>query len=355
MTTDGELCCPASTRWMAALDRVAHDAYHHPAYVEFDANYCAGRPVGFLYEESGHVFLLPLVLRMIPGTDRCDAVSPYGYPSPISDTQDQRLWDAAVDALVRKLGAEGSVSCFVRMHPLLGAQHASLARVGTLAYHGDTVSIDLRRSEEEMWQQVRGNHRRHIHRARRLGRMTAIDDWGFLDDFIDIYHETMRRVGAADYYFFPHSYFAALRDALGECLHLAVVLADGTAIGGGLFFEEDGIVQYHLGGSRAAYLPEQPSKLLIDDVRRWASARGNTALHLGSGVGGRNNPLFHFKAGFSDARHEFHTWRIVLDPDEYGRLTVTRNPQAASVSANGNANANGNGNGNGYFPAYRTP
>jgi hypothetical protein len=343
VTTEGELCLPSSSRWEQALRRLRHDVYHRPAYVAFDAACAAGRPAGFVYQESGHVFLLPLVLRPIPGSDRVDATSPYGYPAPVSDTEDEGFWDAAVAALRRCLAAEGAVCCFARLHPLLPAPAAALARAGTLVQHGETVSINLCLPEEEMWRQVRGNHRRHINRARRLGRTVVLDDWHHLDAYIAIYHETMRRVGATCYYFFGPRYFAALRDAMGERLHLAVVLAGDVPIGGGLFFEEDGIVQYHLGGSRTDRLPEQPSKLMIDEVRRWGSARGNTVLHLGSGVGGRDNPLFHFKAGFSDARHPFHTWRMVVDAAEYRRLSRAQSPGADPDDRDG------------YFPAYRTP
>ena len=60
-----------------------------------------------------------------------------------------------------------------------------------------------------------------------------------------------------------------------------------------------------------------------------------------AGLGGSADSLFHFKAGFSDQRHAFHTWRVVVDPAEYAALTRTRNPEAS-------------GNGfDGHFPAYR--
>ena len=71
----------------------------------------------------------------------------------------------------------------------------------------------------------------------------------------------------------------------------------------GLFFERQGIVQYHLSGSRRPALRRQPTKLMMDDMVAWAQARGNRVLHLGGGVGGREDSLFHFKAGLLGLAH----------------------------------------------------
>jgi hypothetical protein len=338
---EGILCTPASPAWTAALRRLPHDVYQDPAYVRFDAAYGGGTPVAYLYEAGGHTLLLPLVLRPVPGTDLLDATSPYGYPAPVSDTTSEAFWAAAVAGLPVALRAARVVSCFVRMHPLLPAPRDVLAAAGHVEYHGDTVSIDLTLTEEQGWQQVRGNHRRHINRARRDGRTVAFDDWSHLAAFTSIYSETMHRVGAAPYYHFGPGYFRDLRAALGSRLHLAVALDGDEPIAGALCFAAGGIVQYHLGGTRTERLGEQPSKLVLWEVASWGRAHGYRAFNLGSGVGGRDNPLFHFKAGFSSSRHPFHTWRIVADPVSYEELSVRAGNPAGAADLSG------------YFPAYR--
>ena len=68
------------------------------------------------------------------------------------------------------------------------------------------------------------------------------------------------------------------------------------------------------------------------------SGRRNEALnvlHLGGGVGGAQDSLMHFKAGFSDRRHLFKTWRVVLDEQQYTELSG-KEPEST-----------------GFFPAYR--
>jgi hypothetical protein len=343
-----ELLEPASARWSEALGRVPHDVYHLPGYAELDAGLSGGTARCLHYRDDGGTVLMPLVLRRIPGTDRVDACSPYGYPGPVSDADpdDSRFWARAGEAINAGLRQAGVVSCFIRLHPLLAPPLPALARHGALVQHCHTVSIDLTRSEDELWAQTRANHRRQINRARRDGIVVCTDGSGRLEEFVQIYHQTMTRVGAGDYYFFDAAYFDDLRRALGDAVRLVSVHAGGTdtpMIGGGLFFEHDGIVQYHLGATRDGHGAQQPTKVMFDDVRRWAKRRGCTSFHLGGGLGGRNDELFHFKAGFSDQHLPFHTWRLVTDRAAYTRLA---DAAGAPVTA-------GEPEGTGFFPAYR--
>jgi Acetyltransferase (GNAT) domain len=340
-----DMLSPSDPEWGQLLRLAPHDVYQLPAYNAFEAGTDGRRTTAFAYCEGGRVFLLPLLLDVIDGTTFLDATSAYGYSGPVSNSTDNAFWERATSALIEMLRVERVVTCFVRLHPLLPTDLAALAAFGWVPLHGLTVSIDLTLVEEQAWRQIRENHRRDIVRARKRGRRLVVDPWDELDDFIKMYHETMSRVGANAGYFFKRSYFYSLREALDEHMHLMLVEADGRFIGGGIFFEYGGIVQYHLGATHTEWLREQPSKLMFDEVRRWASARGNHVLHLGGGLGGQsspeNNGLFRFKAGFSDRRHMFHTWRVVIDEPVYEQLT-RRSLSGTDPST-------------GYFPPYRNP
>jgi hypothetical protein len=341
MMADGALYPAHAPVWARALRGLRHDVYHTGSYVAFDAAYGGGAATAYIYTDGAHTLLLPLVLRPIPGSRHLDATSPYGYPSPIADTTDADFWAAAATRLPAALADADVVSCFVRLHPLLPHSTEALRRVGRVEYHGDTVSMDLRLTDEQAWRLVRANHRRHINRARRAGHRVVFDDWTRLDDFIALYRQTMLRVGAEPYYHFPPAYFHGLREAIRDEVHLALAMDGEQVLAGGLCFARDGIMQYHLGGTRTERLAEQPSKLVLYEAASWGRERGYRSFHLGSGVGGRDNPLYHFKAGFSDLRHPFHTWRIVVDAAAYAQLTARANPLADPADLSG------------YFPAYR--
>jgi hypothetical protein len=157
-------------------------------------------------------------------------------------------------------------------------------------------------------------------------------------------------VSATPYYLFGDEYFDGLRAALGDRMRLSIVEADGEVAAAALFVETSGIVQYHLSGTAPAFVREGLTKVLIDHARCWATDRGDRALHLGGGLGSRpDDPLFHFKAGFSDLRHPFYTLRVVVDEDAYRDLVQARRGDMGADAAAGEDGRAA------YFPAYRSP
>jgi hypothetical protein len=319
---EAALMGPDEAAWADTLSRIDHDVYHLPEYVRLDSQLSGGEPLAFRYRDAERLFVLPLVLRPVPGTDLRDAVSPYGYPGPAAGAgpDETGFWRDAARALIDTLAAEGVVSAFVRLHPLLATPTAVLAESGTVVHHGRTVSIDLRQHPDEMWHQTHRTHRNQINKARRAGVTVVFDDWDRLDEWVAAYHATMRRVDATDFYFFDAAHFHRLHDALGDRVHLAVALdADGELLGGNLFFEHRGLMHTHLQGTRDLRVAHA-DKLLYDEIRRWGHARGNRVYHLGGGLGGAGDSLFRYKAAFSAGREDFHTWRIVADPDAFAKL-----------------------------------
>ena len=309
--------------WADTLSRIEHDVYHLPEYVRLDAQLSGGTPIAFRYMDAERFLLVPLVLEQIPGSYLRDAASPYGYSGPASNAgpDETDFWRAAGRAMIETLAADGVISAFVRLHPLLTAPVATLAEIGTIVHHGQTISIDLRQHPDEMWHQTHRTHRNQINKARRAGVTVVFDDWTWLERWVETYHATMRRVDATDFYFFDAEHFRRLRAALGDRVHLAVALdADGELLGGNLFFEYHGLMHTHLQGTRDRTVMHA-DKLLYDEIRRWGHARGNRVYHLGGGLGGSDDSLFRYKAAFSAGREDFHTWRIVTDPDMFAKLS----------------------------------
>jgi hypothetical protein len=339
-----------SSRWAALLARARHDFYQLPGYGDLYADPDRGEVACAYHARLGEEQLLvPLILRPIPRQEEewWDAASPYGYPSLLylapEDDQPSHL-DQLLVRMRADFAARRIVAVFLRLHPLLTAAESALPGHGTLVRHGYTVSVDLTLDEEEMWRQTRRDHRRNINRSKREGHIARMDtQWQHFDAFCAVYRETMNRVGATEQYFFSRSYFEGLRRLLGSRLHLCVVEIAGEIASAGLFTEVCGIVQFHLSGTFDDYLSDRPSKLMLDYVRQWGKARGNRDFHLGGGVGGGNDSLFRFKAGFSDRRHPFHTFRMVPLSGVYRRLCEACEPSADSDDLGG------------FFPGYRRP
>jgi hypothetical protein len=344
---------------MAALGRsTQYDFYLLPEYHALAEEQGEGDARLFVYTQDEYTLALPLLLRSLEGVPGFngkgkgwkDATSVYGYAGPVASRADVpaeviRRFQAAVHGQLRELGV---VSVFSRLHPLLPQAHL-LAGLGECKTLARTVSIDLTRPPEVQRSLYRKNHREGVNRLRRSGISCDRDDSPeALDEFVALYHETMRRVGAADAYFFPRSYFDNLRRRLGPRVNLFVCRREGRIISGGIYIECDGIVQYHLGGTLTEHLKLAPMKLLTDEVRLWGTAQGLKTFHLGGGATSQpDDSLLHFKMGFSDCLHQFAVWRWVLYPEVYQQLCQDRGRWNDSHGLRPALPE--------YFPEYRTP
>jgi hypothetical protein len=333
---------PADPAWLDVLRSTRHDFYHLPAYATLCARTDGGTPRALLVQDGSRRLLLPMTVRDdLPGGRR-DGVSPYGYPGPLVAGPDPE--DFLVAALLegqQMLREQAFASLFVRLHPLLNASPPSGA--GTLVEHGQTVSLDLTLDERRLWAGMRRDHRHDVQVAIERGYVARMDD-GLerMEAFKRLYSDTMDRLGAASQYRFDDDYFEALRSGLGERLHLCVVELDGAVAAAGLFVDTGGLIQYHLSGSDPAHA-RGPGKLMLWFAATWGRARGCHTLHLGGGVGGGNDSLMAFKAGFSPRRHPFFTLRMVVDEPAYQELLAERHGLLAPDDLTG------------FFPGYRLP
>jgi len=277
---------PTDPGWATALEDLPHDVYHLPGFSQAFAATESGRHVLVVAREGSQIALIPLLFKPSVMPDHFEATTPYGYPAPLV-RGDATFAAVAARSMVDGLRQQGVVSMFARMHPLLDSGRELTRNVGTVVEHGPTVWIDLSRTEAELWSDTRSGHRNPINRSVRAGHQVFFDaEWRHLGDFVRLYEQTMRRVGTSSYYLFPSSHYDELRRRLGDHLHLACVRIGESIAAAALFFETDGLVQYHLSGTDYASLRHSPMKLLLHHVRQVMRGRGNRRMHLGGGVGG---------------------------------------------------------------------
>lgn len=347
MTVSSSLIRPNDPRWAAFLLRTEHDFYHLPEYAVLSAREEGGEAVAFYAECGNDALLIPLLLRPItPESSPIplqDAASPYGYASPLATPgMESAVLARFLHAFSTVASSQRIVSAFLRLHPLLSLDADVLRSAGSVVDHGETVTVDTAKSADEIEAGIRRGYRYDIRKLRAAGMVCEFDNWGVFSDFIAVYRATMQRVGAGAAYFFSDRYFQDLREMLGDSLHLACVrAADGAIAAAALVTHHGAVSQYHLSGTHESFVGVAPTKLLLRDAISWAAARGARVFHLGGGVGGRSDSLFNFKAGFSDDRRIFRTFRMVLDRNAYEGLVGEWNRQnPTSTDSN-------------FFPLYR--
>jgi sugar O-acyltransferase (sialic acid O-acetyltransferase NeuD family) len=355
-----------STEWDEYAKRGAHDFFHTAGYHRLTEDFGGGKAWLAVCGDGERFVAWPMIFHNLDnlhldGSDALrDVTAVYGYTGPIACgcENNSSFLSAAWQAIRELWRSHHVVSAFTRFHPLF-ANYRYLPRlrddrkqvefVHDGYAEGATVAIDLTRSAEEIWR----SYSRQLHQAlRRLIRqgvtVSADPQWTYLDEFVRMYHSTMKRNSAGEFYFFSHRYFVQLREALGQHGTLMVASCGEELAAASLLIEYGGIVNVHLLATEDSYLPLSPSKLLIHQAQVWARSRGNRFLHLGGGRGSRtDDPLFRFKSQFSDKSYPFYTGRWVLNRPVYDGLVAQGVQQKASPAASEASE--------GFFPAYRAP
>lgn len=344
---NGAWMAPGDERWVRALRELSHDTYHTPEYVSVVAKHDGGEPACFLWQRDGRAFLLPLVLKPLrtgfgsPPNWR-DGFSPYGYASPlVPENASAEELRSFFHAFKRSGAEQDLVTAFIRLHPLLPIPAELLRTVGTLVHHGATVYADLSESKDSLWKDMRKGWQHKVRGLERAGFQVGFDEWEHYRAFIEIYRESMQRVGAAEDYYFSDGYFEDLRTQLGDRIHLVSIHApSGEVAAAALNLGTGEFLQGHLSGTLGPYMRLSPSVTLYHAGALWAKEQGFRFFHVGGGVGGSNSDsLFQFKSGFSRHRADTYTLRMVLNPHRYQWLLERSGREGHDPS--------------GWFPPYR--
>ncbi len=320
-----------------------YDFYHTQAYHTLEKG---GDPLLFVARYGTSFLALPLILRKISQTDFKDCTSAYGYCGPVSnlDFKDvpPELFAYFRIELNRYFKEQNIVTAFSRLHPIIIGDEL-FANFGTIRNNNKTVAIDLGLPPAEQVKQYRRSVKSEINQLKIKKGYKVIDANSEQDikAFIAIHQQTMNRVNARKNYFFEYEYFYNFLNNKCFTSKLLLAIKDGEIAAGAIFTITGTIMQYHLAGTQEEYIPDAPMKLILDEARQIGNQWGLKHLHLGGSVGENDDdPLFRFKAGFSDVRFRSRVWQYIVDEEKYVGLNKLFKP---NVEKSGN-----------YFPFYRS-
>ena len=331
------------------------DFFRSPGFLEAE-----GTTHSLLIFESGTgdsdptelVASAPLLVREIPGSDRLDAISPYGYPGlAISDGPLLRI-DFPIDPATIDFSATGLVTIFLRH--ALEAPSAEVPQIsgdpgvsGGAPLAGATPRNICLLSDPALPRKSRASDRQQIRKNRKRGfdleivpgpESTAEQRAGFFT----AYTETMTRTGAAARYFFSERYFDLILAAEGTWLFLLRAPADEAGADGlrpvaaaSIAALSDGLLHYYLSGTADAHLKGAPMKNVVEEMIEFGSER-ELAVNFGGGIT-PGDALEEFKRGFANREQQWFTSELVCDGEANTDLTARLAPDADP----------------GFFPPYR--
>ncbi len=313
----------SDSKWASIVNGcLDFDFYHTQSYHLLELG---NRPVLFVAYFKDYYLALPLIIENIPGTDLFDCKSVYGYCGPISNVELSHISDKDSnyfkEQLLNFLKKNKIVTVFSRLHPLICSKNI-FNDFGTIVDLNKTIALDLRLPLEDQIKQYRKSTKYEIKKLKKINyEVVESNSKKDIDAFIEIYYETMDRVKAAKNYYFEKEYFYSFLENKCFDSKLLLVKKDGEIISGAIFTINNKIMQYHLAGNSGTHIKESPMKIILDQARIIGSKLDLDFLHLGGGVGGKEDDfLFKFKSGFSDYECQYKVWKFIVDQKKYNEL-----------------------------------
>ncbi len=326
--------------WTQKLSEIgSYDFYHTYDYHTISKKK-EEDPILVVYEENDLVIAIPFLRRPISGTEYFDLTSVYGYAGPISKNIGVDFDNVTFITSLNSLLAEQQiVSIFSRLHPYFENQSLILKGLGETPTLGKVVNIDLSQDLVTQRAQYGKSTKNRTNKCRRVCTVRKAETEADINTFIDIYYENMDRLSAEKGYYFSREYFFNFLECTDFQTDILLVVHNETneAIAGSMFIKTNKFVQFHLSGSRTAYLGLAPANVFLDEMRIRATEEGYKVFNLGGGLGSKEDSLFDFKASFSKDHKNFRIWKYIVDENVYSTLS---NEKVSSYDSS-------------FFPLYR--
>jgi CelD/BcsL family acetyltransferase involved in cellulose biosynthesis len=301
---------PDDPAWGALFDRLPagqRDVFYTPSFARLcqgtlnrdDEVLCAG------WESSNAVVLYPFAKRDLgrltgfqPFAGRHDITGLYGRGGVVAGQASPEVLAEFHAVLAGYCHAGGIVCGFDRFHPVM-ANDAQAGPATKVMDVGGFVVVDIRPDLDAIHASFKSSVRKDIRKAER-NEVRCFDeaDDAHLEDFLDIYHATMARNAASEFYYFTAEYFATLCRTIPGQFHFFYAKAGGQIVSCELVLLHGKYAHSFLGGTRREALPLSANPMLKWEIIRTLKARGCEYFLLGGGTH-PDDGIFQFKKAYA--------------------------------------------------------
>lgn len=323
-----------------------YDVYYLSGYSKGFSIHGDGEPLLFYYEDNSirgiNVVFKRDISKDIHFKNKLeenvyfDLTTPYGYGGWLIEGE------GSLDDLDKEYiiwcKENKIVSEVVRFHPILNNTDRVRCIYDVMDL-GKTVAIDLS-SEEDIWNNIHSKNRNVIRKA--IKNNVTIEhklDKETMSKFIEIYNHTMNKDNAADYYYFKEDFYNSIMNDLKEEADIFYAMYDGKMIAASIILKCNHKLTYHFSGFITEYGTLAATNLLLYEASKWGANNGYDKLHLGGGVGSREDNLYKFKKSFYKGEdYQYSIGRKIFSNEIYDRLVDMRKDEEKR---------------NNFFPLYR--
>lgn len=312
------------TRWDQYVDQLpkeSRDIYFTEQYCRLYERMSGGAAELFVYEKDENIAIYPYIKRKIQDEtlkETCyDIETPYGYGGPVAKKREEAFLHEFELAFLSYCQKENIIAEFIRFHPFLENEHFFAENIEVL-HNRFTVWTDLNKTTDEIWmQELSSTCRNRIRKCEKNGLAVEISE--DYDEFMDIYNQTMNKVGAGKFYFFEKRYYEEIKKNPNSVLMR--VRQDNETLAAAVFMIFGDYFHYHLGGSKREFLALAPNNILMWAAMKFAREHGCKKMHFGGGLSdSKEDTLYRFKSTFSSTFTDFYIGKRIHNHDIYHKL-----------------------------------
>lgn len=286
-----------------------YDVYYLSGYVKAFQTHGDGTPYLFLYESDAlrcinvamkqDLASITQLKDFLQPATYFDLMTPYGYGGFLfeGDITNKALSEFK-DVYNQYMQTNNIVSEFVRYHPIL--KNATIAStIFPVINKGKTAYMDLATSEL-IWANMKPNSRNNVRKAKKSAvKIEHSNDPALYKEFKVMYNEVMQKNEASSYYYFEDKFYTSIQQGLPNNCEIFYALHENRIIAMSLFIYANKQLHCHLLCSSIAHRQYAPSNLLLYEAACWGFNNGMKTMHLGGGLGYRDDDLLRFKQTFN--------------------------------------------------------
>lgn len=304
-----------------ALNEIGISPYY---LVDFYKGFASGLNdlLTLIVKEESFLFILPGYKRSIKGfEDYFDFISPYGYSGPLISKNASHGFISNAWAQVQEYFLTTNIiSCFLRLSldnevPLF----PGLINPTMLNIKGKIVE------EPEQWRLYENKVRKNVKRAKSNNLVFAIKGGSEvtpleMQDFHNIYVQTMTRTNAANSFFYPLQTFEDFALNSGNFCCFSFIYDSGTVVSCEMTLHSNECMYSFLGGTLEESFDKRPNDLLKHELINWGRNNGYKYFILGGGFGS-NDGIFRYKKSFFPYDVvDYCTGRWIINEDRYSEI-----------------------------------
>ena len=318
-------------KWKDYLNRLPEsqqDIYFAPEYYEIYENYKDGKARCFVFEENDNTAVYPFLLNSINKLgyvledEYFDIQGAYGYNGIVSSCYEISFINKFYEAFSKYCRENNVVAEFTRFHPVLKNHIFSSGNLNIIEDR-KTIYIDLSETQSEIWNKSYSSENRNMIRKALKNNVEVSICSGANDykEFYEIYVKTMQDLHVSPYFYFNEKYILNFRTLLPDDHKLILAKHNDEIIGGILLMTYKNYAHYHLSCRKKEFGKFALTNLLLDFAIKYAKLQGCKFFHLGGGTtSSEKDPLFKFKANFSNHSADFFIGKKIHDQYIYDKI-----------------------------------